>query len=112
VPNFFYCFGYPNIAWTLRSDLVAQFACRAIEHMYTHKLAKIQAVPSGDVVVQGNGGAFGVLSSGYLQRASNGLPRQGSRAPWITNDDYLMDVTDIGEARFDADSAPEILFTK
>jgi hypothetical protein len=32
------------------------------------------------------------LRSGYVQRASDRLPRQGSKVPWQNLDDYLRDL--------------------
>ena len=38
---------------------------------------------------------FVSFTSGYVQRAHDVLPRQGTRAPWLVRDDYLADVIDI-----------------
>jgi len=109
VPNFFYCFGYPNISWTLKADLIARFACRAVAHCKTKGLSRCEAVPGLDVTPSSDEkGSLG-LSSGYLQRAASRLPTVGSRAPWVQNHDYFQDVETIGEVNFDGE-APEIAF--
>ena len=33
LPNFVFTIGYTNISWTLKADLVAEYACRLINHM-------------------------------------------------------------------------------
>ena len=35
---------------------------------------------------------FSDFSSGYLQRAADRLPKQGSRKPWKLNQNYALDV--------------------
>jgi hypothetical protein len=111
VPNFFYVFGYPNISWTLKADLIARFACRMVEHMRVNQLARCAVVPGPDVeAVDPN--ANPLLTSGYIQRASAFLPRQGTRQPWVMNSDYFQDVESIDKANFDNAAASEIVFTK
>ena len=36
VPNFVFTIGYTNASWTLKADLVAEFACRVLAHMGQH----------------------------------------------------------------------------
>mmetsp|Transcript_32346 Transcript_32346/g.65936 ORF Transcript_32346/g.65936 Transcript_32346/m.65936 type:complete len:115 (-) Transcript_32346:90-434(-) len=106
VPNLFYSFGYPNASWTLRSDLVARFACRLITHMQDKQVSCCEAVPGQDVVADSDG-VMG-LTSGYLQRAVAGLPRKGSRAPWEPKHDYFNDLEVLDRANFDD---PELSFS-
>jgi cyclohexanone monooxygenase len=39
------------------------------------------------------------FTSGYVQRASSILPKQGSRAPWQVNQNYIKDIFLIKYAR-------------
>lgn len=55
---------------------------------------------------------LGSLSSGYIQRAADSLPRQGSKAPFRVVQDYLRDVPlmrftpiDDGHLQFDGKPA-------
>ena len=79
VPNMAFAFGYANQSWTLGSDLTCEYVCRLLEHMdrrgYTvctprNQDPAITAVP------------FAPLTSGYILRAIDQFPKQGSRDPW------------------------------
>ncbi|WP_299071848.1 NAD(P)/FAD-dependent oxidoreductase, partial [uncultured Paraglaciecola sp.] len=37
IPNFVFSMGYTNASWTLKSDLIAQYVCRLINHMEKHQ---------------------------------------------------------------------------
>ena len=41
------------------------------------------------------------LASGYIQRALDGLPRQGDRAPWMLKQNYLVDLRTIRRDKID-----------
>ncbi|MDJ0747846.1 MAG: NAD(P)/FAD-dependent oxidoreductase [Woeseiaceae bacterium] len=91
VPNMISTFGYINASWTLRADLVAQFACRLLGSMQdrnarvcTPKLRPADAHMRPRPWVEG-------FSSGYLQRVMDDLPKQGDREPWLNPQDYLGD---------------------
>ena len=43
------------------------------------------------------------LASGYIQRALDGLPRQGDRAPWMLKQNYLVDIRTIRRDAIDDD---------
>lgn len=91
VPNVAMSVGYINASWTLRSDLVARYVCRLLAHLDATGFAV--AVPRADI-------AIGVrplfdLSSGYVRRAMNALPKQGSAAPWRLRPNYLLDRWDM-----------------
>ncbi len=40
-------------------------------------------------------GTYLNLSSGYVKRAIDRMPKQGSKAPWQGNQSYLSDVTEV-----------------
>ena len=50
LPNFVYTIGYTNISWTLKADLVAEYACRLINHMDAN--GHRRAVPVRDPSMQ------------------------------------------------------------
>ena len=77
VPNFVYTIGYTNISWTLKADLVAEYACRLINHMDANGLRR--AVPERDPSVAER--PFMDFEPGYVLRVLDQLPRQGSEAP-------------------------------
>ena len=41
------------------------------------------------------------LSSGYIKRAADQLPRQGSKAPWYLQQNYLLDLFTMKFARLE-----------
>ncbi|MGL6043437.1 MAG: flavin-containing monooxygenase [Sandaracinobacteroides sp.] len=86
VPNLVYVFGYFNASWTLRADLTCEYACRLIAEM--DKPGHEIAVPVRTARLEDE--AL-LLTSGYLQRASETLPRQSSTDPWRDTQDYLKD---------------------
>ena len=89
VPNLAYSFGYTNASWTLKADLVAKYVARLLNTMKKRGLR--QATPrNGDPTMRSE--PFVDFSSGYIQRAADFLPKQGSRKPWKLNQNYALDV--------------------
>ena len=89
VPNLVQAFGYTNASWTLKCDLTAEYACRLLEHMDRGGFA--QCVPRlNDSSVKPE--PVLDFTSGYVQRALDTLPRQGSKTPWRLHQNYLRDV--------------------
>jgi len=87
VPNMAMVFGYTNSSWTLKADLIADYFCRIINHMDRQGYAT--CTPKNEGVA--DGGPFVSLSSGYIQRAIDQLPRQGAEEPWKLHQNYLLD---------------------
>ncbi len=88
VPNLAMCVGYTNASWTLRADLTSRYVCRLLAHMDARGAA--WAVPRA-------AGTVGTrplldLSSGYVQRAADRMPKQGERAPWLLRQNYVLDL--------------------
>jgi monooxygenase len=88
VPNLVATFGYTNASWTLKADLTARWACRLLRYLDRHGLAAAVAPSDPRVATR----PFLGLSSGYVQRASARLPKQGVRAPWQVHQNYLRDL--------------------
>jgi len=88
LPNAVMTFGYTNASWTLKADLTAVYTCRLLNYMRKHGYHK--AVPLRDPSVETQN--YLSFTSGYVQRASQVLPKQGSRAPWQVNQNYLKDI--------------------
>ena len=89
IPNFAVALGYTNASWTLKCELIARYVVRLIRHMDANGLdwAKPRA-PGPDVAARP---AIG-LTSGYIQRAADQLPRQTDRRPWRLYQNYLADL--------------------
>ncbi len=91
VPNMISTFGYINASWTLHADLIAEYACRLINHM--DRKGFRQCTPrlrpeDRDMEVKPWISEF---SSGYVQRMMHMFPKQGDRHPWINTQDYWLD---------------------
>jgi len=87
VPNFGTVFGYTNASWTLKSELVSEYVCRIINHM--DEVDRPICVPVDECNTQRE--LFLNLSSGYIQRAQQGIPKQGAVQPWRLDQNYKKD---------------------
>ncbi|TGD82719.1 flavin-containing monooxygenase [Hymenobacter wooponensis] len=95
VPNFAMAFGYTNASWTLKADLTAGYVCRLLRYMDRHHIDI--AVSRKDEQVEPE--PFLSFTSGYVQRAQDILPKQGSRRPWQVYQNYLQDLLTIRYGR-------------
>ena len=95
LPNAIMTFGYTNASWTLKADLTAVYACRLLNYMRQHGYRKVVPVRDASIAEQD----YLSFTSGYVQRASSILPKQGSRAPWQVNQNYIKDIFLIKYAR-------------
>jgi len=98
VPNLAFAIGYTNASWTLKCDLTSQFVRRLLDHMDRRKLDSV--VPVAPSSIAGDEPILD-LSSGYVQRAADLLPRQGSSAPWKVKQNYLRDLLAFRTGRID-----------
>lgn len=100
VPNFAWCLGYTNASWTLRADLTSQYVCRLLNHMRRRGYA--QAVPdTRPGVPKSELRPILDLSSGYVLRAADKLPKQGHRWPWVMRQNYPAELFTIRLSRVD-----------
>lgn len=91
VPNLISTFGYINASWTLRADLVAEYACRVINHM--DETGNRQVTPKlrpGEEAMPARDWIDG-FSANYMQRVMHLFPKQGDREPWLNPQDYDKD---------------------
>jgi cation diffusion facilitator CzcD-associated flavoprotein CzcO len=88
VPNLASAIGYTNASWTLKCDLTCAYICRLLAYMdrkgfvaCTPRLAdpSVEAKPLID------------FSSGYIQRAIDQFPKQGTKTPWRLYQNYVLD---------------------
>jgi cation diffusion facilitator CzcD-associated flavoprotein CzcO len=87
MPNFLYALGYINASWTLKVDLICQHFCRLLSLMdergYAYCVPDAPAVESTKPLLD--------FSAGYVLRAIDQFPKQGTEPPWELNMDYLRD---------------------
>jgi monooxygenase len=89
VPNMIYFTGYFNASWTLKVDLVADYACRLLKHM--DETGTKQVTPVADEAVFRKPGRPNRFISGYIRRAAGKMPRMGADFPWFTEQNYFWD---------------------
>ncbi len=88
LPNAITFFGYINASWTLKCELVAAWAMRLLDHMKRNDIASATPRAPTDMAL----GQFMALSSGYVTRSADLLPKQGDREPWIAHQNYAKDI--------------------
>ncbi|WP_205875476.1 flavin-containing monooxygenase [Mycobacterium camsae] len=89
IPNMVYTIGYTNASWTLKADLVSEFACRLMNYMDGNGYDTVVVdEPAPDVEDR----PFMEFTPGYVLRSLDELPKQGSRTPWRLNQNYLRDI--------------------
>lgn len=99
VPNFAWTIGYTNASWTLKADLVAQYVCRLLAHLDRHGYAAVTPDASRVSAHQ----AFLDLTSGYVRRSMELMPKQGDRLPWRLHQNYVRDVALLRRGPIDDD---------
>ena len=90
IPNMAWVFGYFRASWTLRTELIADFVCRLINHMKTKGVKKVEValrpedhnMPLGTWIDPEN------FNPGYLMRGMSLLPQRGDKREWQHTQDY------------------------
>jgi hypothetical protein len=89
IPNFAFAVGYTNASWTLKCDLNCHFVARVVNHLSENDYSsctprfdseRFETEPLLD------------FDSGYIKRAADILPKQGSKAPWKVYQNYIRDL--------------------
>ena len=89
VPNLMFAVGYTNASWTLKIDLVAQYAVRLLKYMKANNFKTCTPKFDFDNLKTERLLDF---DAGYILRSENILPKQGSKAPWKVHQHYIKDV--------------------
>jgi hypothetical protein len=89
VPNAAWCIGYTNASWTLGADLTARSVAKLLAYMDSHGYT--HAYPHLGKRNMGEQPPFN-LSSGYVLRSPDALPKSGIRRPWALTHNFLRDV--------------------
>jgi monooxygenase len=98
MPNMVYTVGYTNASWTLKADLVSEFACRLLNYMDDNGFDTVVVEHPGSDVDER---PFMDFTPGYVLRSLDELPKQGSRTPWRLNQNYLRDIRLIRRGKID-----------
>ena len=98
IPNLAFAVGYTNASWTLKCDLTAGYVCRLLNHMdhqgYDICTPRVNDPDIGEEPVID-------FNSGYVLRALDTLPRQGSKTPWRLHQNYMKDLRMMRYGRVD-----------
>ncbi|MFT3663122.1 MAG: NAD(P)/FAD-dependent oxidoreductase [Gordonia sp. (in: high G+C Gram-positive bacteria)] len=78
LPNLAMALGYTNSSWTLKVDMLCRYWCRMLDHMDAHGYTSVRPeVPAGLETRP-----LLDFGAGYVKRALDGLPKQGTEKPW------------------------------
>ncbi|MGB7289052.1 MAG: hypothetical protein WBC62_03010, partial [Candidatus Macondimonas sp.] len=105
VPNLAQATGYTNASWTLKCDLTSQYVCRLINYMDKHGYQYCAPHTNDPTITEL---PFVDFSSGYIQRAIDKFPKQGSKAPWKLYQNYARDILSL---RYGAVKDEAMVFT-
>lgn len=97
VPNMAWVFGYFRASWTLRSDLVADFVCRLLNHMKGRQARRVE------VALRPEDSDMKLLpwidtenfNPGYLMRGMHLLPKRGDKREWSHTQDYWREKNEL-----------------
>jgi len=89
VPNMAMSMGYTNASWTLKCDLTCDYVCRLLNYMDKKGYSKCMPHNSNSSLERD---VYMGLSSGYVQRAADLLPGQGTEPPWKLHQNYFKDI--------------------
>ena len=98
IPNLASALGYTNASWTLKCDLTAEYFCRLLKHMERRGYAQCTPRVNDSEVREEPILDF---TSGYVRRALDTLPRQGSKTPWRLHQNYVRDLSMLRFGRVD-----------
>jgi cation diffusion facilitator CzcD-associated flavoprotein CzcO len=88
VPNAAMAIGYTNASWTLKCELTCAHVCRLLNRLRRTGLR--QCTPVNHDPTLAPQPLLG-LSSGYILRAADRFPKQGTRFPWRVYQSYVRD---------------------
>ncbi|MGR3322422.1 MAG: flavin-containing monooxygenase [Pseudooceanicola sp.] len=99
VPNLVFFRGYTNASWTLKVDLVAEYACRLLKYMdrkgYAQVMPPATSADFNDIDTDIK------FTSGYVVRAIPTSPKSGRSFPWQHRQDYMHDRKVLRRGRID-----------
>jgi monooxygenase len=101
VPNLAMIIGYINASWTLKVDIAAEYICRLLNHMDQQQYTEVIAHADKNAISEDT--VMGSLSSGYIARAADVMPKQGKFGPWRVSNNYLKDKKELAQASFSDD---------
>lgn len=98
IPNFATAMGYTNASWTLKCELTSAYVCRLLNHMARHGYTHCTPRRRDPSITEE---PLLTFTSGYIQRAMDTLPHQGSQRPWKLYQNYALDLLSLRFGRLE-----------
>ena len=99
IPNAAMVFGYTNSSWTLKADLIADYFCRVVNYMDNKGYDEVIPVNHDPGMAKKS---FIDLTSGYIARVKDQLPKQGTKGAWKLHQNYFRDWLSLRASRITA----------
>ena len=99
IPNAAMVFGYTNSSWTLKADLIADYFCRVVNYMDDKGYDEVIPVNHDPGMAKKS---FIDLTSGYIARVKDQLPKQGTKGAWKLHQNYFRDWLSLRASRITA----------
>ena len=99
IPNAAMVFGYTNSSWTLKADLIADYFCRVVNYMDDKGYDEVIPVNHDPGMAKKS---FIDLTSGYISRVKDQLPKQGTKGAWKLHQNYFRDWLSLRASRITA----------
>ncbi|CAM3846059.1 flavin-containing monooxygenase [Smaragdicoccus niigatensis] len=87
VPNLAMAIGYTNSSWTLKIGMLCEYFCDLLEHMDKNGYDTVWPVADPDMETR----PLLDFEAGYVMRALEKLPKQGTAKPWKMSMSYFDD---------------------
>ncbi|MEH6344841.1 MAG: NAD(P)/FAD-dependent oxidoreductase [Bermanella sp.] len=97
IPNMVTVFGSTTSSWTVKAEISYGYICRLLNFMEDKKFKSVFPYQTEE----SESAALVSLTSGYVQRAKNDLPKQGTAFPWSSKDFYFTDLLKIKRSKLD-----------
>jgi len=81
----------------LKTDLTANYVCDLLQYM--EKKGYDVVIPETDESIETE--SFMNIDAGYIKRADNILPKQGTKKPWRVYQNYFKDMMTIRYGKLD-----------
>ncbi|WP_336820066.1 flavin-containing monooxygenase [Gordonia sp. MMO-8] len=78
LPNFAMAIGYTNSSWTLKIGLLCEYFCRVLTYQDANGYTSVRAVEPEGMDKR----PLLDFGAGYVKRALDRLPKQGTQSPW------------------------------
>jgi len=93
VPNFSFIMGYTNASWTLKADIACIYFTKLLNYMKKNNFGTV--CPRVTEGYHHEGSSSLGLTSGYVSRAANVMPKEGNKHPWKLRMNYILDLVSL-----------------